>query len=420
MLTPTSLRLPARSAGLLVALFVGGCFFPEYTFDDGGSGGSTTTNTGGGSSTTTTTSTTTTSASGGGGAGSGGSSSTGMMDLEDCTNGVDDDADGDVDCADAGCATKASCVPPTPTDWTGPFAVYEGPSSGFNGCPADFPDASYQGNTGIMADPASCTTCMCDLPTGEVCDLPDDLFVHDAACNAQDFCSGDMPIPPSWNGSCDGSGAFPAGQTTCGMNASMMCDTSTGVACNQSVSMAAMTVVPGTCTHGTSTPTKTNPTWENVFVACGGPANTAIGCNGAFSCLPKPPAGYLSGLCISAPGVQPCPAGSFSNQHLAYEGFLDDRTCSDCSCDMSTGATCSATVNVYSNGQVNVCNVGPIATLSISTAGGDCKALTGNPAVGSHTATVTGPSGGMCMAHGGAPIGGATPDPAMATTFCCL
>jgi len=401
------------------SVVLGGCFFPDYTFDGDGTGGGSTTNTGGGATTATNTTTTTTS-SGGAGTGGAGGAGGGVVDLEDCTNGVDDDADGDIDCADAGCASKASCVAPTPDGWTGPFALYEGPSGAFAGCPAAFPTQGYQGNSGLVGAPATCSMCMCGSPMGEVCNIPTTATVGDAACGQATFCNGPLPIPAGWTGACDGSGAFPAGQTTCGTNASSMCDTQTGVACNQSVTMAAMTVSAGSCTHGDSTPTTTPPTWSNLVVACGDPATTALGCNSTFTCLPKGPAGFVSGLCISSPGIQACPAGPFATQHLAYEGFTDDRDCSDCSCDMSTGATCSATVTIFANGQLNTCTPPPVATLAISTAAGDCKNLTGNPAVGSHTATVSGPTGGMCLAHGGMPTGDALPDPALATTFCCL
>ncbi|NUP13604.1 MAG: hypothetical protein HOW73_46810 [Polyangiaceae bacterium] len=420
--------ITSRTGLAVIAAGLAGCLFPTYTFEDDG-GGETPTSTssgGGGSASTMNGTSTVTGGAGGdgatGGAGGedgGGGSTSSTVDLEVCTNGVDDDADGDIDCGDTGCSDEVSCVAPPPEGWTGPFLVYEGPSGGFAGCPAEYPDTDFQGNSGLVAPDATCSACTCGAPQNQQCNMPALFSTGDAMCGQGTFCSGDMPLPPGWTGACNGNTQFPGGQTTCGMNANATCSSSTGVACNQSVSMNAMTVTPGSCTPGTSTPTTQPPSWSNLVVACGNPTVVAAGCNGDFTCLPKPGPDFIDGLCIAAPGVQACPSGAFTNQHVFHTGFTDDRDCSTCSCASSSGATCTANVTIYSNNQVNTCTA-PIATLSISNSAGDCENLSGNPAIATHSATITGPTGGTCAPSGGAPIGSADPDPDLAKTFCCL
>ncbi len=441
-LRDASLVTPALLASLL-----GGCFFPSYTFDEDGTGGSTTTT----STTTTTTSsvgggTTTTTTTGSGGAGGGGGSTTtgtggtggsttvgtggaggmgtggsgGGGPTEDCTNGVDDDLDLDIDCADAECTAIVSCVAPAPAGWTGFFTVYEGPAANFMGCPAEYPTEAFTGNSGLVAAQATCSTCTCGTPTGRTCDLADSIQTGDAQCGMATFCSADFTVSMAWNGTCEGMTQLPGGQTTCGMNANMTCSSSTGVACNQSVSMGPATITGGSCTPSTVVPTKGTPTWDTLGVACGDPSMTAEGCNGQFSCLPKPDAGFLTGACVMKSGVNACPAGVFTKQHVFYTGFTDSRGCSACGCDAPAGGTCGASVQVFSDSLQNQCTVGPIATMAVTNAAGACANIAGNPTVSNHKATITAPTGGSCPATGGAPIGAALPDPATATTFCCL
>jgi hypothetical protein len=327
-----------------------------------------------------------------------------------------------VDCADSNCTTQVSCVAPAPAGWTGFFSVYEGPAASFTGCPAEYPNELYTGNSGLTAMPATCSTCTCGTPTGRTCDLANNIATGDALCGSATFCTADFMVTPTWTGTCEGTSLLAGGQTTCGMNADMTCSTPTGVACNQSVSMGQAAITGGSCTPSTQTPSKQAPSWTNLAVACGDPGMTAAGCNGQFECLPKPDAGFLSGVCVMKSGVNMCPAGSFTKQHIFHTGFTDTRTCSACGCDAPTGGTCSAQVQIFSDSLQNQCNVGPIATLTVTNTAGDCEnfAPNSNPPVSSHKATITPPSGGSCATSGGAPVGAALPDPATATTFCCL
>src|SRR5262245_6655050 len=57
---------------------------------------------------------------------------------EDCTNGVDDNGDGLIDCADPRCSPGFACVSIIPTGWQGYVALYHGPSKDDPRCEGQF------------------------------------------------------------------------------------------------------------------------------------------------------------------------------------------------------------------------------------------------------------------------------------------
>ena len=93
-----------------------------------------------------------------------------MMGTEVCTNGSDDDGDGQVDCTDSDC-TDYACAPVVPSDWLGPVAVYLGATNN----PPPPCGAEWTGQTdwlaGTLTAPAvQCSTCAC-VPPGGSCAL---------------------------------------------------------------------------------------------------------------------------------------------------------------------------------------------------------------------------------------------------------
>ena len=89
---------------------------------------------------------------------------------EDCTNGVDDNGDGEIDCADPQCTPDYECVPTVPTDWTGYFRVNTAANpSAHVPCPdGGAPTTTFESPAGA----AQCTACTCDSLTGATCDPP--------------------------------------------------------------------------------------------------------------------------------------------------------------------------------------------------------------------------------------------------------
>lgn len=447
----TLLALGALSA---TAALAPGCFFPEFTFnEDTGGGGMTTSTTGGGGSGGTTTTaggggaggmTTSMTAGGGGAGGTGGvmtggggtggtggmttTSTTGgggtggttmttttttMPPLEDCENGVDDDGDADIDCKDADCADHA-CVSSIPNGWTGYFLLYEGTAAGDPGCTEDFPTESYAGFFDLDAPPATCGACSCGAPQGETCVPPPVINVLDQPCGTGPTNIRPLFMPSGWTGTCasaidpmQGTGYYwGGGETTCGPN-----DTDP---CNVSVTADLPSVQGGTCAASGGQATITPAKWNGFARACGGPALTGKGCAINQTCLSKPQAPYVGGLCIKKAGNVNCPAGMFNTKHVYFDDFTDSRMCSSCQCGASTGGTCAGTISTHADSFLNQC-LSPVATFPAGT----CMDLVGNPAAGNSKFTVTTPpSGGAC-----APSGGVASGIAVGTfpqTFCCI
>ena len=457
------LSVSARSA-LYLTLGIAGaiaapaaCFFPSYTFNEpeptgtGGAGGAATTVSASQSASSSAASTVTASAasstsaatSGTGGAGgdpstasassssasssvasssasssAASSSSTGMVMPEDCTDGIDNDLDGKIDCADPDCQAGFSCHNPlTPQlmglGWTGPFALADGLVAALPGnCPgATYPNPIYTGYRSPVAPAAQCSACGCSNPIGEVCQV--DVHIIGGSC-AQ-WVSGQacgVAFASNSNGTCDQSTGFlPAGNTTCGPVVGGMC-TMGSSPCNQSASADPAVVVGGSCNPTTQVPTVLPFSWNNAARACQ-PAAVGKGCASSFACLPNAPAPF-GVVCISHVGDIACPVGSGYNTKKTYFDVdpLDDRSCSDCQCSGINGASCSTTAEVYSDLTVNTC-----ATKIATIPPGGCVPLSGNPAVLGRKGVNTTMTAGNCSASGGTATGSAVGQNPI--TFCC-
>lgn len=337
---------------------------------------------------------------------------------EDCLNGVDDNGDGDVDCADSKCG-DFRCVSAIPEAWAGYFVLFDGPPGMDPDCPASFPGTvnSFLGNGSLDAPPAMCN-CSCLAPTGQTCNAPTKVTIYDATLNANCSelvpdginCFAEPALGPA-NGSCFDTSIL-ASSSTCGANGGATCSMGTSP-CNVSAVVAAPTVTGGACAAVSGAPTVPNASWMNLGRGCGDPVAFGQGCNGTQVCLPRPEPPYESGVCISMAGDHDCPPGAFAEKHVFFEDFTDTRACTPCACGAPTGSTCSMTVTLYS---AATCTA-PTATFPA----GGCANLTGNPAIRGRRLTLNqGPSGGSCSSSpsGGQPSGAATPS--VATTFCCI
>ncbi len=133
---------------LLLRCVVAGCSAPEFNAQPSADAGGLDSNSGG--------------ASGGSGAGgSGGSSGAGS---EDCTNGQDDDGDGQADCADL---DDCACVPQVLAGWQGPYFVT--PAASGDAEPVECPQvAPTEVNVLGQLDvpPTQCPSCDCGNAMG--------------------------------------------------------------------------------------------------------------------------------------------------------------------------------------------------------------------------------------------------------------
>ncbi len=131
----------------------------------------------------------------GGAASSGASGQTGSSgasgsagSVENCTNGIDDDRDGSIDCADTDCVVGFSCAPPTPAGgWVGPLSFWQG-SGPPPACTNEggFPTEVTNAGTGISETAAPvCYSCACGAPQGVSCQIGTAAFFSAGTCSGQ-------------------------------------------------------------------------------------------------------------------------------------------------------------------------------------------------------------------------------------------
>lgn len=314
----------------------------------------------------------TTSSSGAGSSGmtSGSGSSSGTMpNVEDCTNGTDDDNDGTIDCADSECSTMHTCLPTIPAGFTEVVTItvtaFGDPTGSCEG--GVMPKLYYQ-------SPAkdACDACTCDT-SGVTC------------------TAGTLSTAFDFNGVC---------------NKSQPVQINVPDQCQQLFGSAAILdsgpMTSGTCTTGTSSgPPK--PPMETTITTCSVGGTNGKGCESAGTCVANTGLANAEHTCIKKPGHEVCP-GDWPLALYAFESFVDDRTgCTPCSCS----AKCEGgTFTVYSDAN---CTTGaqPVDMVGqcISTGG----VFGGGVKMAAPTAT--------CTTTGGQMMGSVTP--MNETTFCC-
>ena len=368
------------------------CFYPSYTFNEpesaGGGGGGTP---GSSSNKATSSSSGMMSSSSGMGGATSSSSGTGML---------------------CGGMPNHTCVTAAPGGWTGYFALYDGPGVNDPGCPPDFTQDSYTGDGGINAPAIMCSQCTCATPTGQTCNIgpvgqAKGLFISNNTCAAIGMmasCGYFRDVVA--NGTCFVQLPLPAGSAICSDPVNGQC--LGGVEpCNVGVRVDPATATGGTCAASMQSPTKPPATWTTFGHACGYQGVTT-GCNVGQVCLPGTNAPYQPGVCISKPGDNMCPQ-TFPNKHVYYDMMVDTRDCTACKCGPVTGATCTATVDLYSDAACN--------TKIASIPAGTCGDLSGNPAVSGRKATPQFTGSCAADATGGQPTGSVTGQNAV--TYCC-
>jgi hypothetical protein len=400
--------------GLAAALPVA-CLFPSYSFDEpeGGGGafaGATATSAGGAGATSTSTTATTTSAAEGGGSttGQGGAPNEG-----DCLDGLDGDADGDIDCADADCAQGYECVDDLPAGWTasGYVMLFRGEPNDVPPCPDDKPTTGYQGKNGLTYLDATCSACTCGAPFNQKCELVTDLDaakvglqtmqVRNAQCGVAASNIVSLTTPDPWGGVCYHQEGLAGGQI-CG-----------STSCNKAVESTAPVVSGGQCNGAGGVKSVTPPSWDVAGKTCKG-TKSGGGCRAGQSCQPKPQPPFEPGLCVSRTGDLDCPNEAFGTKYLFYGDTNDARDCTSCTCGPASGGTCQMTLYLYSDPAVGQCD----SEIAKFTAG-DCFDIPNNPPVyGWRSEISVAPANGQCAPTGPAvPIGDVTPtDP---TTVCC-
>jgi hypothetical protein len=239
---------------------------------------------------------------------------------EDCLNGVDDDGDNDVDCADAECNAGYTCAA-TPAGWTGPVTLWSGTPGTAPLCSGDYPNGYLSAFFDIVIPAYQCPSCTCEPTSLSSC--------ADFRFRVRDLSD------------CTGSGyvTTPLAPDTCqdyaftGVMLSAFLAHPTDAGSGQSSMYAS-----GACQIlNVPTPSFPTPTWNVEAVACGDNTPTPGGGCGASQCVPKASAPFDTALCVFRPGVFNCPP-SYPNPRpdstnpQYYETYTDGRGCSNCTC----------------------------------------------------------------------------------------
>lgn len=271
-----------------------------------------------------------------------------------CDDGIDNDCNGKIDCADEACRPVSECVDPAPAGWTLiSFSDATRPpcATGYE-APVDLKvvDGTGQGN------------CTCDCnPTvaGEACTNGNFAVVIDTsnACGAAPVnakhstsCSqlANNIVVPVNNGF--GEAAPPPGPSACDATTTVAASpVSLGKSCN---------VAPGTrLGKGCSTP--------------------------AQQCAPKA-TGFR--LCITKPGMDACPA-PYTSRRTAGTEAVDTRACNACTCEPKG---CSGSIELFS--EVD-CTVGGNKR-STGAIDSTCGAVNGNFTAIRYKSTLSAPQNG--------------------------
>lgn len=236
---------------------------------------------------------------------------------EDCVDGRDENGDGNPDCAEPTCLPHARCVP-SPTTlgaWEGySTLVDEGP------CPSELPTSvdAFRADT----DKPQCGACSCEAKTS--CDMP--VIVTEGAIDCQ-----------------QGLLTFEATPDQC----STISKTALGYATRWSVPSTGGT----TCAAITSGETVMPTAKYRPVKVCTGVGRFGVGCPTGQVCAKR------TKLCVSkaveADTREVCPPDfPIAEIVLPKDGdpeaaFVDDRSCTACTCAPAIGGGCDRTLALY-------------------------------------------------------------------------
>ena len=299
---------------------------------------------------------------------------------EICDNGIDDNCDGLIDCADPQCsATGWKCVEPPSDGWNGPVALSDRAGTTAAPCASSYTLDLFTVFDNPTAAAADCV-CTCDTPTGSKCSDAKAVYSGDPTC-----------------GTCATPGDLPQ---------SNQC--AAPVICGQ---IPHVKVLPPPASGGTCTPQQTptiaSPTWGKVGHICGHSPNSG-GCSAAAWCAPPAPANF-AGSCVTSPGDRACPTPGFTQKFVYFDSVIDTRACTDCTCGSPTGVTCGGTFSIFDQPG---CTSTATSTFTMSTTCYPLKQTTQ-----SIVASALTPVGGSCIPQPGTGTGGVAPT--NPRTVCC-
>jgi hypothetical protein len=249
--------------------------------------------------------------------------------VEDCQNGVDDDRDNLVDCADPDCS--AFTCASTPSGWTGPIAIWAGTAGTGPSCSASGGYASelLSAHDGLSAPGYTCPGCTCTPSSDAACSAL--TFWYDTTTTCSSSTAWTVNVTP--DGQCH---AVTLGQANPSARSSQLIP-------------PVSSYISGSCVGSQPPPKFPAASWSTDVRGCGGLTTNGGGCT-VGQCLPKPAAPFGAKLCIFKSGITSCPLEypvqkpAASTQY--YETWTEGRTCSQCSCSQPK---CGGTVHTYTD-----------------------------------------------------------------------
>jgi len=236
---------------------------------------------------------------------------------------------------------------------------------------------SYEGNDGLVSEPAICTACSCGDPA-VTCTVGVIAFRNMAGC------TGNV-----------GNAAQPGDG---------MCGPINPPAATEAYAAQAPMINAGACAPSGGAPTIPAPKWQTKALTCTG-GGQGTGCGAQSACIARSAAPFEDAICVWKSGDKACPAG-FSQKHKFADNVVDNRDCSACTCG-AANTTCTVVTTVYASadcsgdGLVDVPN--------------DQSCVPGMIGASVKPAVV---KSGSCVAAGGQPTGSVQEGNAE-TTVCC-
>jgi hypothetical protein len=247
---------------------------------------------------------------------------------EICNNGIDDDGNGRIDCADEACQSVGyTCVrPPDSRIFSDTASVQTAASeSELDACENPFitpqagPGGSYaQLFGGALHAPTACSPCRCAAA---------------GACSA-------LSVRTYPTATCAG---MP--QTAV---VSPQCASATAVTLAPQSSLAISQTAPaGALRCDAKQAQPVHAAFERVVRVCVANQLPAAGCESGFLCAPPPSRSAKRARCTLAKGTgeATCPP-DYPIREVLFEGMEDDRSCSACTCSAPTNQKCTARLRI--------------------------------------------------------------------------
>lgn len=281
----------------------------------------------------------------------------------------------------------AGCLPPAPSGWAGPSAVYDGPpETKPDACPSSgYTELEIEAHQGLSGGAAVCS---CGTPTLEGAHCSANVVGwNNASCSGNPITDAVLEGTATTNGAC-------VEQVS-----------------NQShLKVDPPTLKRGTCTFPDAEATVPPPTVAKVDLACGVPQHAA--CEARAECLAAPALETpFTRVCIYKDGDVACPSEDYSERFVAHRTIADTRACADCE-GTPTGGTCGTKWG-FGGSAPAICHALPSGPTTYDTGacvpGGKGKRL---------DVRAMAPTGVSCTdIMGGTPTG--TLESADPVTFCC-